>query len=221
MLFEVFKSSAASRIYHWPGVIFIVACVGVYYGYLNETECEGYYINEETGTDMFNCSDVMAMANESWLTSIGCAEKFVPVDACPAGAQIVENWGGEGTACLNLSCCTVTRNAVIHAFKLTGITTKVIAACVVLLLAFSLMVKYEMNREPEGDKRCGYLMIIVALILALSVAGFGFWVFSGQNEELYSGDQFISGTVVDAGKVDPALLLSTKGGSDYESCFNT
>jgi hypothetical protein len=57
------------------------------------------------------------------------------------------------------------------------------------------------------------MIIVLAVFAALGVSGFCYWLFEVQSEAYYPGDTIMSGTVVDAGKVDPNLLTPAQPNS--------
>ena len=61
----------------------------------------------------------------------------------------MENWDGEGDACMNVQCCNVLRNNVKSSFVVTGVMAAAVGIMATLLLFFSYWVILDLDLDLD------------------------------------------------------------------------
>lgn len=131
----------------------------------------------------------------------------------------MEDWDGEGYACLNTECCTVLRNNVKISFIVTGVMAFALGILAIFLVIFACFLKSDLETYQRDDNKCDVLVIIFIILMTLFIGGFGMYTFRYAAGVPYPGDAQMAGSITDAGAVDPHLLLLED--SNSSTCFSS
>ena len=118
----------------------------------------------------------------------------------------MENWDGEGDACLNSNCCEALHNNVKISFIVTGVMAGAVAIMATLLLLMACYLKEDLDGYNRDDSKCDVLVIIFIIMMVVGGGGFGVIFFISAAAVPYPGDAAMTGSILDAGVVDSHLL---------------
>ena len=132
-------------------VLLFCAVIALWFGGKNYFGARNYEYKEGE-VDYFVCADILARTSDAHLSNIGCTQKFQPLDSCPPGGTIVDDWDNDGAQCLNENCCTVLRNEVIRSIAYTGVEAFCIVSMAVLVVLTAFYVVEEFDLYGADSK---------------------------------------------------------------------